>query len=174
MLIFGVFFRGNYGLLKVVILDRQIPCKCYGYPEQRTASEIPPEQFVLGRFISFWDGVSVQRLSWFHLFFIPFLMLPSRELAYPPDKAYLKMIFLFQGIFEDDFPFSQVGYVNFLEGILKAGKIHPPHFPSQFLPGAGFDPLQRRGGKPRRPMGKSMLKKTYTPSTCMYRWQSLR
>ena len=30
---------------------------------------------------------------------------PSRELTYPPDKAYLKMIFL------------QVGYVNFLEGI---------------------------------------------------------
>ena len=34
-------------------------------------------------------------------------ILPSRELTYPPDKAYLKMIF----------PFPQVGYVNSLEGI---------------------------------------------------------
>ena len=34
----------------------------------------------------------------------------SRELTYPPDKAYLK-------IFEDDFHFPQVGYVNSLEGI---------------------------------------------------------
>ena len=33
--------------------------------------------------------------------------LPSRELTYPPDKAYLKMMFLF----------PQVGYDNFLEGI---------------------------------------------------------
>ena len=34
--------------------------------------------------------------------------LPSSELAYPDDKAYLKMIF----------PFLQVGYVSFLEGKL--------------------------------------------------------
>ena len=33
--------------------------------------------------------------------------LPSRELTYHPKN----------GIFEDDFPFPQVGYVNFLEGI---------------------------------------------------------
>ena len=33
--------------------------------------------------------------------------LPSRELKYPPKMA-----------FEDDFPFSKVGYVNSLEGIL--------------------------------------------------------
>ena len=32
--------------------------------------------------------------------------IPSRELTYPPEMAYLKMIFLF----------PQVGYVNFLEG----------------------------------------------------------
>ena len=32
--------------------------------------------------------------------------LPSRELTYPPDTAYLKMIFLF----------PRVGYVNSLEG----------------------------------------------------------
>ena len=33
--------------------------------------------------------------------------LPSRKLTYPPKN----------GIFEDDFPFPQVGYVNSLEGI---------------------------------------------------------
>ena len=34
-------------------------------------------------------------------------IIPSRELTYPPKN----------GIFEDDFPFPQVGYVNVLEGI---------------------------------------------------------
>ena len=34
--------------------------------------------------------------------------LPSRGLTYPPDKAYLKMMFLF----------PRLGYVNFLEGML--------------------------------------------------------
>ena len=36
-----------------------------------------------------------------------------------------------KGIFEDDFPFSQVGYVNSLEGILC---IYNPQFKPQFLP----------------------------------------
>ena len=35
------------------------------------------------------------------------LYIPSRELTYPPKN----------GIFEDYFPFPQVGYVNFLKGI---------------------------------------------------------
>ena len=37
------------------------------------------------------------------------IWLPSRELTYPLQ---------YQGNFEDDFPFPQVGYVNFQEGIL--------------------------------------------------------
>ena len=44
--------------------------------------------------------------------------IPSRELTYPTDKAYLKMIFLFH-------PFPQVGYVNFLEGIFSEPLFRP-------------------------------------------------
>ena len=43
--------------------------------------------------------------------------LPSRELTYPP----------FKGIFEDDFPFPQVGYVSFLVEWLALQKRH--HLP---------------------------------------------
>ena len=46
--------------------------------------------------------------------------LPSGELTYPPDKAYLKMMI---------FPFPRLGYISFLEGIrfilIFSGKMRP-------------------------------------------------
>jgi len=43
------------------------------------------------------------------------IIVPSMELTYPPDKAYLKMIFLFP---------RWVGYVNPLEGIFLEKSAH--------------------------------------------------
>ena len=44
-------------------------------------------------------------------FLVCIMCIPAWELTYPPQKSSLKMIYIY------DFPFPQVGYVNFLEGI---------------------------------------------------------
>ena len=42
----------------------------------------------------FWGGLLVVSLNFFELC-LKWVLLPSRELTYPPDKAYLKIILLF-------------------------------------------------------------------------------